>query len=260
MSTFGTFRERLRRGEHLLGPSVVFSDPRVTEALAPSVDFIWLETEHALMGPESVLAHTLAARAAGVPLLMRIPAGTTVCIKPALDSGVQGLIVPQIRTIDEVRSVIDDVRYAPVGRRGLGPVHPSGYGRLPAHEVVAASADDVFLAVQIETVEALAAVEEIAALPGLDALVVGPADLSSSMGLLTQYDHPDVVAGVRRIVAAAQANGLSVGVGVGSAELATAMIRLGVQWVQLSGSDAYLWQRFEQLDADVRRALAADPA
>jgi 4-hydroxy-2-oxoheptanedioate aldolase len=258
MSTFGTFRNRLNSGESLLGASVVFSDPRVTEALAPSVDFIWLETEHALIGPEAVVAHTLAARSAGVPLLMRIPAGTTACIKPALDSGVEGLIVPQIRTVDEVRSVIDDVRYAPVGRRGLGPVRPSVYGRLPALDVVAASADQVFLAVQIETVEALGVVEEIAALPGLDSLVVGPTDLSASMGLLTQYDHPDVVAGIKRIVAAAQANGLSVGVGVGSAELAAAMIRLGVQWVQLSGTDAYLWQRFEQLDADVRAALAAD--
>ena len=160
--------------------------------LAPSVDFIWLETEHALIGPESVVAHTLAARAAGVPLLMRIPAGTTACIKPALDSGVEGLIVPQIRTVEEVRSVIDDVRYAPTGRRGMGPVRPSNYGRISGHDVVAASADNVFLAVQIETVEALEVVEEIAALPGLDSLVVGPTDLSASMGLLMQYDHPDV--------------------------------------------------------------------
>jgi 2-keto-3-deoxy-L-rhamnonate aldolase RhmA len=258
MSTFGSFRARLASGETLLGASVVFSDPRVTETLAPSVDFIWLETEHALIGAESVVGHTLAARAAGVPLLMRIPAGTTACIKPALDSGVEGLIVPQIRTVAEVRSVIDDVRYAPVGRRGLGPVRPSNYGRLPATEVVAASTEQVFLAVQIETVEALEAVEEIAALPGLDSLVVGPTDLSSSMGLLTQYDHPDVVAGITRIVAAARANGLSVGVGVGTPEVAAAMVRLGVQWVQLSGTDAYLWQRFEQLDAQTRALLSAD--
>jgi 2-keto-3-deoxy-L-rhamnonate aldolase RhmA len=257
MSAFGTFRQRLADGEVLLGPSIVFSDARVTEALAPSVDFIWLETEHALIGPESVLAHTLAARSAGVPLLMRIPAGTTASIKPALDSGVEGLIVPQIRTIDEVRAVIDDVRYAPVGRRGMGPVRPSNYGRVSPQDVIASSTDEVFLAIQIETVEALDAVEQIAALEGIDSLVVGPTDLSASMGLLGQYDHPQVVAGIERIVAAARANGLSVGVGVGTSEVAAAMIRHGVQWVQLSGSDAYLWQRFEQLDAEVRATLAA---
>lgn len=256
MSAFGTFRSRLANGETLLGASVVFSDPRVTEALAPSVDFIWLELEHALIGPESVVGHVLAARASGVPLVLRVPSGTTAAVKPALDSGVQGLVIPQIRTVEEVRAVVDDVRYAPVGRRGVGPVRPSDYGRRPPQEVIAGSADEVFLAVQIETVEALDAVEEIAAVPGVDSLFIGPTDLSASMGLLGQFDHPDVVAAVQRIVGTAKANGLSVGAGVGTSSLAAALIRHGVGWVQLSGSDAYLWQRFEQLDTEVRTTLA----
>jgi 2-keto-3-deoxy-L-rhamnonate aldolase RhmA len=69
------------------------------------------------------------------------------------------------------------------------------------------------------------------------------------MGQLGRYDHPDVVAGIQRIIRAAKANGLSVGAGVGTSSLAAALIRHGVRWIQLSGSDAYLWQRFEQLDA-----------
>jgi 4-hydroxy-2-oxoheptanedioate aldolase len=260
MSLFGEFRQRLARGEVILGASVVFSDPRVTEALAPSVGFIWLELEHALIGPESVVGHVLAARACGVPLLLRVPSGTTAAVKPALDSGVQGLVIPQVRTVEEVRAVVDDVRYAPVGRRGLGPVRPSDYGRRSAQEVVAESADEVFLAVQIETAEALEAVEEIAAVPGVDSLFVGPTDLSAGLGVLGRYDHPRLVAAVDRIVATARARGLSVGAGVGSSELAAAMVRRGVQWVQLSGAEAYLWQRFEQLDAEVRAALtASDP-
>jgi 4-hydroxy-2-oxoheptanedioate aldolase len=259
MSPFGAFRQRLAQGDVLLGASVVFSDPRVTEALAPSVDFVWLELEHALIGPEAVVGHVLAARGADAPLLMRVPSGTTAAVKPALDSGVQGLVVPQIRTVDEVRSVVDDVRYVPVGRRGVGPVRPSLYGRLTPQEVVAASAEDVFLAVQIETVDALAAVEDIAAVPGVDSLVVGPTDLSASMGLLGQYDHPEVVEAIGRIVAAARANDLSVGAGVGTSALAAVLIRAGAQWIQLSGADAYLWQRFEQLDAEVRQALTVSP-
>jgi 4-hydroxy-2-oxoheptanedioate aldolase len=258
MSAFGTFRSRLASGQILLGAGVVFSDPRVTEALAPSVDFIWLELEHALMGPESVVGHILAARASDVPLILRVPSGTTAAVKPALDSGVQGLVIPQIRTVEEVRAVVDDVRYAPVGRRGMGPVRPSLYGRRLPQEVVAESADEVFLAVQIETMEALDAVEDIATVPGVDSLFIGPTDLSASMGQLGRYDHPDVVAGIQRIVGAAKANGLSVGAGVGTSSLATALIRQGVRWIQLSGSEAYLWQRFEQLDAEVRTALTAE--
>jgi 2-keto-3-deoxy-L-rhamnonate aldolase RhmA len=77
MSAFGAFRSRLASGQILLGAGVVFSDPRVTEALAPSVDFIWLELEHALIGPESVVGQVLAARAFDVPLVLRVPSGTT---------------------------------------------------------------------------------------------------------------------------------------------------------------------------------------
>jgi 4-hydroxy-2-oxoheptanedioate aldolase len=249
VTAFTRFRTRLADGETLLGSGVTFSDPRITEALAPSVDFIWLELEHSLIGPESVVAHVLAAKAADVPLLMRIPAGVTSIIKPAIDSGVGGLIIPQVRSVAEVLSVVADVRYAPLGRRGMGPLRPSNYGRLSGSHVV--ESENVFLAVQIETMEALGVVEEIAATPGIDALVVGPTDLSSSMGLLGQFEHPQVREGIGRIVAAAKANGLSVGVGVGDAASARAMIAHGVQWVQLSGAEAYLWQRFEQLRAAV---------
>jgi 4-hydroxy-2-oxoheptanedioate aldolase len=245
------FRQRLKAGDTLLGPSVTLSDPRVTEALAPSVDFIWLELEHSLIGPEAVVGHVLAARSGGVALIMRIPVGQTSLIKPALDCGVGGLVIPQIRTVDEVRSVVNDVRYAPLGRRGLGPLRPSNYGRLSATDVVAA--EETYLAVQIETVEALEIVEEIAAIPGLDSLVVGPADLSSAMGLLGELNHPQVRAAIARIVSAAKANGLSVGVGVGDAEMANIMIEQGIRWVQLSGVDVYLWQRFEQLRAELSK-------
>jgi 4-hydroxy-2-oxoheptanedioate aldolase len=255
VAAFSQFRSRLRNGEILLGPSVGFSDPRVTESLAPSADFVWLELEHSLIGPEAVVGHVMAARGAGVPLLVRIPVGATAQIKPALDSGVQGLIIPQVRSVAEVVAVVRDVRYPPVGARGLGPVRPSNYGRLAPHDVVAAATDDVFLAVQVETVEALDVVEEIAATPGLDALVVGPTDLSSSMGLLGDFEHPRMRDGIARIVAAARAHDLSVGVGVGDSATAAAMVRQGIQWVQLSGAEAYLWQRFEQLDAEVRAAL-----
>jgi 4-hydroxy-2-oxoheptanedioate aldolase len=95
--------------------------------------------------------------------------------------------------------------------------------------VVAASADQVFLAVQIENTEALDSVEQIGALPGLDSLVIGPADLSASLGLLGEFGHPRVRAAIARIVAAATANGLSVGVGVPDAATAAAMAVQGAQ-------------------------------
>jgi 2-dehydro-3-deoxyglucarate aldolase len=254
-SAISTFRDELRAGKILLGPSVYFSDPRVTDALADSCDFVWFETEHALVGADALTGHLLAARAHNLPFLLRIPAGTTSVIKPALDAGVPGLIIPQVRSVAEVRAVVDDCRYAPQGRRGLGPVFASSYGRLPLDVVVERSGDDVFIAIQIENVDALEVVEEIANIEGIDALVVGPTDLSDSLGLRGSFEHPTVTAAIDRIVAAARRNGLSVGAGVGDATHAVAMIRRGAQWIQLSGADALMWRHFEQLTGDVRLEL-----
>lgn len=255
-SAISNFRDDLRAGKILLGPSVYFSDPRVTDALADSCDFVWFETEHALVGAEALTAHLLAARAHNLPFLLRIPLGTTSLIKPALDAGVPGLIIPQVRSVAEVRAVVDDCRYAPRGRRGLGPVFPSSYGRLPLSDVVDRGTDDVFVAIQIENVEALAVVEEIAGVEGIDALVIGPTDLSDSLRLRGRFENPTVIAAIDRVVAAARSNGLSVGAGVGDAAHAVAMIRHGAQWIQLSGADALMWRHFEQLTSDVRLELA----
>lgn len=257
MSAISKFRDDLRAGKVLLGPSVYFSDPRVTDALAESCDFVWFETEHALVGAEALTGHLLAARAHNLPFLLRIPAGVTSLIKPALDAGVPGLIIPQVRTVAEVRAVVDDCRYAPQGRRGLGPVFASSYGRLPLSVVVDRSVDDLFIAIQIENADALAVVEEIASIEGIDALVVGPTDLSDSLGLRGQFENPAVTAAIDRIVLAARSNGLSVGAGVGDAAHAVAMIRRGAQWIQLSGADALMWRHFEQLTSDVRIELAS---
>jgi 4-hydroxy-2-oxoheptanedioate aldolase len=257
MSAISKFRDDLRAGKILLGPSVYFSDPRVTDALAESCDFVWFETEHALVGAEALTGHLLAARAHDLPFLLRIPVGVTSLIKPAIDAGVPGLIIPQVRSAAEVRAVVDDCRYAPQGRRGLGPVFASSYGRLPLSVVVDRGVDDLFIAIQIENVDALAVVEDIAGVEGIDALVVGPTDLSDSLGLRGQFEHPTVTAAIARIVAAARSHGLSIGAGVGDAAHAVAMIRRGAQWIQLSGADALMWRHFEQLTSHVRVELAS---
>ncbi len=155
-----------------------------------------------------------------------------------------------------MRAVVDNCRYSPLGRRGYGPVFPSSYARLPLGVVADRSVDDVFVAIQIDNMEALAVVEEIASIEGIDALVIGPTDLSDSLGLRGNFEHPTVTAAIDRIVAAARGQGLSVGAGVGDAAHAVAMIRRGAQWIQLSGADALMWRHFEQLTNDVRLELA----
>jgi 4-hydroxy-2-oxoheptanedioate aldolase len=177
------FRQALRAGRTLLGAGVSFADPLVTDALAPSVDFIWLDLEHSLMSPEALNAHLLAGRARQTPMLVRVPGSDTHTVKPVLDAGAEAVVIPQVRSADEARRFVADCRYPPAGTRGYGPRVPSDYGRKGG----AAFADDanrtVMPIVMLETREALDALDDILAVPGLEALMIGPYDLSFSLGL-----------------------------------------------------------------------------
>jgi 2-dehydro-3-deoxyglucarate aldolase/4-hydroxy-2-oxoheptanedioate aldolase len=256
MNPIVQFRRRLQTGPVCLGASITFTDPLVTHALADSVDFFWIDLEHGLMSADALHGHMLAAHAKGVPALVRVTAGTTPFIKPVLDSGVDGIIVPQIRRAEEVRQVVDDCRYPPLGRRGYGPRVPSNYGRDGGRDYVSRANRDLFVAVQIETVDAVEAIDEIVAVPGLDSLVLGPWDLSASMGRLGDVEHPEVVAALEMVIAKARAAGLSVGSGMGpDPAYAALMAQRGVQWIQMGADYGYLVGHMDQLNQEVRRRL-----
>jgi 2-keto-3-deoxy-L-rhamnonate aldolase RhmA len=247
------FRAEMRAGRLQVGAGIGFSDPLVSDALAGSLDFLWIDLEHSPLGPESLAAHLLAARSRAKPAIVRVPASGTAFVKPALDLGADGIIVPQIRTVEEVRQTVADCRYPPAGTRGFGPRVPSDYGRVPTPEFTAAANREVFAAVMIETAEALAAIDEIVRVPGLDSVVIGPWDLSGALGMLGEVEHPQVVAAIERIIAAARKAGIFVGAGMGvQADYAVTMGKRGCQWVQVGGDHGYLVWAADRLVADIR--------
>src|SRR4051794_33165624 len=212
------FRHKLAEGVRCVGAGITCSDPAATEAIGKTADFFWIDLEHNPIGPEALLGHLIAARAVGVASLVRVAGSQTALIKPVLDAGAEGIIVPQVRSAAEVRGVVDDCRYPPRGRRGYGPRRPSNYGRDGGDAYLKAADAQVFVAVQIENVEALGELGAIVATPGLDSVVVGPYDLSGSLGKLGRIDDPEVVAAIRDIVHVARAAGLYVGFGAGPDE------------------------------------------
>jgi 4-hydroxy-2-oxoheptanedioate aldolase len=116
--------------------------------------------------------------------------------------------------------------------------------------------EDVFAAVMIETREAVEAIDEIVAVPGLDSIVLGPMDLSASYGLLGQVEHPTVIAAIEHVIARARAAGCLVGSGMGADSAnAVRMARRGVQWVQVGGDCGYLVAQMDQLNREVREGL-----
>lgn len=247
------FREKLASGTLCIGASVTFTDPTVTEALCDSTDFIWIDTEHNPMNMESVTGHLIAAKACGTPALVRVPTSETAYLKRTLDNGAEGVIVPQVRSAAEVRRVVSDCRYPPQGSRGFGPRRPSNYGRFSGDAYVQTMNKEVFVAVQIEHVDAFQELDNIVNIEGLDSLVIGPMDLSGSMGLLGQVDHPDVVAMMETIIARGHDAGLSIGMGMGAnAALARRWGAKGVDWIQLGCDFEYMVQRLTGLANEVK--------
>jgi 2-keto-3-deoxy-L-rhamnonate aldolase RhmA len=189
-----------------------------------------------------------------VAALVRVPGSEVSVLKRVLDMGAEGIIVPQVRSADEVRRIVAACRYQPNGDRGWGPRRANNYGRQPQDEYVAESNKNLFVSVQIENVDALASLHEIVAVKGLDSVVIGPYDLSASMGLMGQVLHPDVTSAVQAIIAAAHGAGRLVGFGTGSdVAYAAYAISMGADWIQVGCDFTYLIDSADRAFKEVRR-------
>ena len=107
------FRDKLAAGNFCLGAGITFQDPAVTEALCPSVDFLWIDLEHNPTSLESMTTHLMAARAGGTPAIVRIPSSDVAWIKRVLDSGAEGIILPQAKSASEIQAFVSACRYPP---------------------------------------------------------------------------------------------------------------------------------------------------
>ncbi len=246
-------RNKLRAGEIVLGAGITMTDPTITEAIAGSVDFIWIDLEHNAMTTESMLGHLIAARAGGVASLVRVPNNDVAWIKRVLDSGAEGIILPRSYSAKEVAEFVSACRYPPLGTRGFGPRRPMQYGRLEQQAYLAQANRDVFVTAQVETVELLAEIDEVLKIEGLDSLVMGPQDLSGSMGRLGETTHPDVLNAIRTIATKAKAAGKFLGSGLGAnPQFAKTLIECGVQWMQAGNDFEYMIKGCERTFREIR--------
>jgi len=251
------FRSRLKAGEVLLGTAIALTDPFSSESLADSVDFLWIDQEHTPMSPEALRAHLTALRGRGKPGLVRVTEGSTPFIKPVLDAGASGVVAPQVKSAEEVRRVVADCRYTPEGSRGFGPMVPSNFGRVGGQAYIDEANANVFAAVMLETVEAVKEIDEIVAIPGLDSIVIGPQDLSASLGVPGDTEHPRVVGAMEEVIGKAREAGIFVGAGLGiDAEYALVLARRGVQWLQIGADVMFLVNGMDAITSDIRSGLA----
>jgi 2-keto-3-deoxy-L-rhamnonate aldolase RhmA len=205
------FRSRLAAGDLLVGTMVTLNSPEVSEILAEvGFDWLFIDAEHSPLGPAE-LQRIMQGAGRQVPCLVRLPSAGEVPIKKALDSGAAGIIAPQINNAEAAKNVVGMAKYSPDGSRGVGVSRAHGYG-LRIQEYISTANEELAVVVQAEHIEAVRNIEAIVAVPGIDAVFVGPYDLSASLGKPGQVDDPEVRMAIHSITAVCLNAGVRLGI------------------------------------------------
>ncbi len=244
-----TLRERWQAGEPTFGAWCTIPSPWTAEVAARSGhDWICIDTQHGLIGYDVMLPMLQAVAAGDVPSFVRVPWNEPGTIMKALDAGAAGVIVPMVNSVEEARAAVGACRYPPDGYRSMGPIRARAVGgdwRLP------------ICVVMIETVQAVSRADEILAVPGIDAVFVGPNDLAVSAGLDSGYDgrHPDHRRLIETIARSARAHRVVAGIMCGSPEVAMQWSRVGYQMLALESDTRLLTAATEQIVAESKKLL-----
>lgn len=206
------FRNRCIERDFIVGTFAAIPHPVAVEVTAQAgPEFICVDWEHSQISRERIEDLLRAADVHRVPAIVRVPGHAPEAIAAVLDAGAAGVLVPRVSTAAQARAAVDATRYPPLGSRGVGPGRASGYGyRVPGYLERANS--DLLLAVQIETADGLANVEEIAAVEGVDVIFIGPADLSVSIGATGPAGQEQLHKAIETITAASVKAGRAVGI------------------------------------------------
>ncbi|MEJ1087124.1 aldolase/citrate lyase family protein [Microbacterium sp. Mu-80] len=257
-----TFRDALAAADRpLIGMWLSTGSMLNAEICAGSgVDWLLIDMEH---GPNTIITvqrQLQVIAAYPVTPVVRVPVNDPVIIKQVLDTGAQSLIVPMVASAEEAAAAVAAVRYPPEGVRGVGSAlaRSGRWGRIAGY--VPNATETVSLFVQIESRDAVDAAAEIAAVDGVDGVLVGPADLAASMGVPGEQGHPEVVAAVRQVFEAVIAAEKKVGVNAFDPKTADAYIAAGAHFVSVSADVTILARGAEALAARFIPASASSSA
>lgn len=224
-------KEKLKAGKSVVGCWLQTGSADAAEILSlTGLDFLLLDHEHGQATLPDAVQQLRAMKGVDCASLMRVPSNDIVYIKRALDAGVEGIMVPMVETAAEARAAAAACFYPPRGQRGAaGSTRASAYGF--GKEYWDKVDDNILVVVQIESAEAVANLAEIGQVKGIDALFIGPRDLSGSVGRMGAFDHPDVRDILRRAEEGALGTGKWVGTIAATAEEAKSLLARGYKIV-----------------------------
>ena len=190
------FLQKVRGGKTPLGGVVTFTDPAVTEVLCSAgFDFIWVDGEHGIIDRKTAQDHVVAAAARGVPAFYRVPACNHTEIKRIIDLDPAGVIVPMVMNAEDAATAVAACRY-PVhgGNRGCGYRRGFAYGAADAQAYLDDAKENPLVIIQLEHIDAIRDLDRLLAVPGVGSFLIGPYDLTMSMGKPGAWHDPEVMA------------------------------------------------------------------
>ncbi len=233
-------REKLQAGEAVIGTVVSLPEPFVAEVMgAAGFDFLLIDMEHNPISDYQLQTILIGAGRTESALLVRAEWNDPVRVKRILDIGAEGVIFPWVNSRAECEAAVSATRYPPAGLRGCGPRRAARlHGGLT--DYIRWAQENVLTLVQIERVETIDLLDDILTTPGLDGVMVGPADLAISMGHLYDMDNAEVDGAIERILAACQKHGVPFGMFTGSAARARKWVEKGCQIATIGGDVPFI--------------------
>lgn len=235
-------RARILAGDTLIGVFADLASPLAAELVgAAGFDWVVLDLEHGESTEADLLGMLYATQTTPMAAVVRPQSAERLRVGRALDLGAAGIMLPQLQSIDEVRSAVSYLRYPPVGQRGIAlRTRGADMGALGHGEVAAVVNERVAGIVQIESRGALADAEAIAALPEVDVLFVGPADLSHALGIPGRFTDEAYLDALRTVVAATARHGKAAGILVYDAAALPGLLELGFRFIGLGSQGAFV--------------------
>lgn len=249
---FSRVKSKLRRGEAALITCCHFTDPSVYELTSLlGFDGIWLDLEHHATNDETAATLMRAARVGASDIIARPARWEFMRMGRLLEAGAQGIMYPRCETADEAADLVRWAKFAPEGQRGIDGANPDApYCGVPMAPYIRAANEHTLLIAQLESPLAVANAEAIARVPGIDVLMLGPADFSILAGVPFQFDGPEIDAALRAVAAAAKAAGKWWGTTSSSPEHSRKLMDLGAKFICRGADIVFVKLALEQLQRD----------
>jgi 2-keto-3-deoxy-L-rhamnonate aldolase RhmA len=253
-------RERLAKGETVYGCGLqVYRSAEIPRALATAgFDYVFIDMEHGSYNLETVHDMIVSSRQAGITPIVRVgEVQYTLCAR-LLDQGAQGIILPRVEDVKTLEEALSWLRFPPEGKRGYG-VNPTmiDYEVRSFPEIIEHQNRSMLAVVQFESVKAVQSADEMLSLKGVDVMMVGPADLSISLGIPGQFDHPLLIETVDRLIEQCNRHGVVPGIQTRSVAMARQWAERGMRFIGVAAEHVLLLEKAKETVGQLRTAPVA---